>query len=110
MVFADPKNPNKVCKLLKSIYGLRQGSRTWNLHFHVRIKKYGFTKSEFEPCVYTKFSRSIITFLILYVDDILLKGDEIPVLQGVKTWQDKCLRMKDLGEAANILSIKIYRN
>ncbi|KAJ9566410.1 hypothetical protein OSB04_002376 [Centaurea solstitialis] len=93
--FVDPKNPNKVCKLLKSIYGLKQTSMSWNLHFDERIKEFGFTKSEFEPCVYTKFSGSIVTFLVLYVDDILLIGNDVQTLQG---------------EAAYILGIKIYRN
>ncbi|KAJ9544136.1 hypothetical protein OSB04_023843 [Centaurea solstitialis] len=93
--FVDPKNPNKVCKLLKSIYGLKQTSRSWNLDFDVRIKEFGFTKSEFEPCVYTKFSGSILTFLVLY---------------SVKAWLSKCFQMKDLGEAAFILGIKIYGN
>ncbi|KAJ9566613.1 hypothetical protein OSB04_002579 [Centaurea solstitialis] len=108
--FVDPKNPNEVCKLLKSIYGLKQASRSWNLHFDERIKEFGFTKSEFEPCVYTKFSGSIVTFLGLYVDDILLIGNDIPTLQSVKAWLSKCFQMKDLGEAAYILGIKIYRN
>ncbi|KAJ9543443.1 hypothetical protein OSB04_023150 [Centaurea solstitialis] len=108
--FIDPKNPNKVCKLLKSIYGLKQASRSWNLHFDERIKEFGFAKSEFEPCVYTKFSGSIVTFLVLYVDDILLIGNNVPTLQSVKTWLNKCFQMKDLGEAAYILGIKIYRN
>ncbi|KAJ9541685.1 hypothetical protein OSB04_028191 [Centaurea solstitialis] len=97
--FEDPKNPNKVCKLLKSIYGLKQASRSWNLHFDERIKEFGFTKSEFEPCVYTKFSGSIATFLVLYVDDILLIGNDVPTLQSVKSWLSKCFQMKDLGEA-----------
>ncbi|KAJ9547938.1 hypothetical protein OSB04_020481 [Centaurea solstitialis] len=108
--FVDPKNPNKVCKLLKSIYGLKQASRSWNLHFDERIKEFGFAKSEFEPCVYTKFSGSIVTFLVLYVDDILLIGNDVPTLQSVKSWLSKCFQMKDLGEAAYILGIKIYRN
>ncbi|KAJ9560577.1 hypothetical protein OSB04_005737 [Centaurea solstitialis] len=108
--FEDPKNPNKVCKLLKSIYGLKQASRSWNLHFDERIKEFGFAKSEFEPCVYTKFSGSIVTFLVLYVDDILLIGNDVPTLQSVKSWLSKCFQMKDLGEAANILGIKIYIN
>ncbi|KAJ9560249.1 hypothetical protein OSB04_005409 [Centaurea solstitialis] len=108
--FVDPKNPNKVCKLLKSIYGLKQASRRWNLHFDERIKEFGFAKGEFEPCVYTKFSGSIVTFLVLYVDDILLIGNDVPTLQGVKSWLRKCFQMKDLGEAAYILGIKIYRN
>ncbi|KAJ9538613.1 hypothetical protein OSB04_031346 [Centaurea solstitialis] len=108
--FVDPKNPNKVCKLLKSIYGLKQASRSWNLHFDERIKEFGFTKSEFEPCVYTKFSGSIVTFLVLYVDDILLIGNDVPTLQSVKAWLRRCFQMKDLREAAYILGIKIYRN
>ncbi|KAJ9541861.1 hypothetical protein OSB04_028367 [Centaurea solstitialis] len=108
--FIDPKNPNKVCKLLKSICGLKQASQSWNLHFDERIKEFGFTKSEFEPCVYTKFSGSIVTFLVLYVDDILLIGNDVPTLQSVKSWLSKCFQMKDLGEAAYILGIKIYRN
>ncbi|KAJ9547245.1 hypothetical protein OSB04_019788, partial [Centaurea solstitialis] len=108
--FEDPKNPNKVCKLLKSIYGLNQASRSWNLHFDERIKEFGFAKSEFEPCVYTKFSGSIVIFLVLYVDDILLIGNDVPTLQSVKNWLSKCFQMKDLGEAAYILGIKICRN
>ncbi|KAJ9556017.1 hypothetical protein OSB04_010631 [Centaurea solstitialis] len=108
--FVDPKNPNKICKLPKSIYGLKQASRSWNLHFDVRIKEFGFTKSEFEQWVYTKFSRSVVTFLVLYVDDILLIGNDVPTLQSVKAWLSKCFQMKDLGEAAYILGIKIYRN
>ncbi|KAJ9546934.1 hypothetical protein OSB04_019477 [Centaurea solstitialis] len=108
--FVDPKNPNKVCKLLKSIYGLKQASRSWNLHFDEQIKEFGFTKSEFVPCVYTKFSGSIVTFLVLYVDDILLIGNDVPTLQSVKAWLRRCFQMKDLGEATYILGIKIYRN
>ncbi|KAJ9547414.1 hypothetical protein OSB04_019957 [Centaurea solstitialis] len=101
---------DRVCKLLKSIYGLKQASRSWNLHFDERIKEFGFAKSEFEPCVYTKFSGSIVTFLVLYVDDILLIGNDVPSLQSVKSWLSKCFQIKDLGEAAYILGIKIYRN
>ena len=68
--FVDPKNSNKVCKLNKSIYGLKQASRSWNIRFDQKIKEFGFIKNEYEPCVYKKASGSYITFLILYVDDI----------------------------------------
>jgi hypothetical protein len=46
----------------------------------------------------------------LYVDDIFLIGNDIPTLQAVKLWLGKCFSMKDLGEAAYILGIKIYRD
>nr|GEZ89515.1 hypothetical protein [Tanacetum cinerariifolium] len=55
-------------------------------------------------------SGSNITFLILYVDDILIMGNNIPVLQSVKSYLGRCFAMKDLGEAAYILGIKIYRD
>ena len=49
-------------------------------------------------------------FLILYVDDILLIGNDIPMLETVKTSLKKSFPMKDLGEAAYILGIRIYRD
>ncbi|KAD4385964.1 hypothetical protein E3N88_26133 [Mikania micrantha] len=108
--FVDPKNYNKVCKLNKSIYGLKQASRSWNIRFDQKIKELGFIKNEDEPCVYKKASGSYITFLILYVDDILIIGNNIPMLKDVKSWLIKCFAMKDLGDAAYILGIKIYRD
>ncbi|GJX56986.1 retrotransposon protein, putative, ty1-copia subclass [Tanacetum coccineum] len=78
----------KVCKLQRSIYGLKQASRSWNKRFDEEIKKYGFTQNLDEPCVYQKASGSIVTFLILYVDDILIIGNNIPILQDVKSWLD----------------------
>ena len=78
--FVDPKNKGKICKLLKSIYGLKQASRSWNLRFDEAIVEFGFIKNEDEPCVYKKANGSKITFLVLYVDDILLIGNDILTL------------------------------
>ncbi|KAK8662652.1 hypothetical protein V6N13_024543 [Hibiscus sabdariffa] len=108
--FVTPENAGKVCKLQRSIYGLKQASRNWNLRFNDAIKEFGFIKNEDEPCVYKKVSGSIISFLILYVDDILIIGNDIPTLQSIKTWLSSCFSMKDLGEAAYILGVKIYRD
>ncbi|GJX00468.1 retrotransposon protein, putative, ty1-copia subclass [Tanacetum coccineum] len=108
--FVNPKYPNRVCKLKRSIYGLKQASRQWNKRFDDEIKKFGFTQNPDEPCVYLKASGSNVTFLILYVDDILIMGNNIPMLQDVKSYIGKCFAMKDLGEAAYILGIKIYRD
>ncbi|KAK8593567.1 hypothetical protein V6N12_045644 [Hibiscus sabdariffa] len=108
--FVTPENAGKVCKLQRSIYGLKQASRSWNLRFNDAIKEFGFIRNEDEPCVYKKFSGSIVSFLILYVDDILIIGNDIPTLQSIKTWLSSCFSMKDLGEAAYILGVKIYRD
>ncbi|GJV44891.1 retrotransposon protein, putative, ty1-copia subclass, partial [Tanacetum coccineum] len=108
--FVDPNHPRKVCKLQRSIYGLKQASRSWNKRFDEEIKRFGFAQNLDEPCVYQKASGSNVTFLILYVDDIIIMGNHIPSLQGVKDYLGKCFAMKDLGEAAFILGIKIYRD
>ncbi|KAL4324410.1 hypothetical protein GQ457_11G033010 [Hibiscus cannabinus] len=100
----------KVCKLQRSIYGLKQDSRSWNLRFNEAIQEFGFIRNEDEPCVYKKFSGNIVSFLILYVDDILIIGNDIPTLQSIKTWLSSCFSMKDLGEATYILGVKIYRD
>src|SRR3954462_11681239 len=108
--FVDPENASKVCKLQKSIYGLKQASRSWNIRFKEVVKSFGFIENEKEPCVFKMFSGSSIVFIILYVDGILLIGNDIPMLEAVKDSLKNSFAMKDLGEAAYILGIKIYRD
>ncbi|GKD63496.1 retrotransposon protein, putative, ty1-copia subclass [Tanacetum coccineum] len=108
--FVDPNHPRKVCKLQRSIYGLKQASRSWNKRFDEEIKRFGFAQNLDEPCVYQKASGSNVTFLILYVDDTIIRKNHIPSLQSVKDYLGKCFAIKDLGEATFILGIKIYRD
>ena len=89
---------------------MKQASRSWNLRFDEVVKGFDFRQNEEEACVYKKESGSSVVFLILYVDDILLIGNDIPMLESVKTSLKNSFSMKDLGEAAYILSIRIYRD
>jgi hypothetical protein len=84
--FVDPKDADKVCKLQRSIYGLKQASRSWNLHFDQVIKSFGFVPNCYEACIYKKVSGSSVTFLVLYVDDILIIGNDINMLNDVKSY------------------------
>ena len=59
----------KVCKLQKSIYKLKQASRSWNIKFDQSVESFGFAQSPDEPCVYRKYSGNLVVFLVLYVDD-----------------------------------------
>nr|GEY57320.1 zinc finger, CCHC-type [Tanacetum cinerariifolium] len=104
----NPKYPNRVCKLKHSIYGLKQASRQWNKRFNDEIKKFSFTQNRDEPCVYLKGSGSNITFLILYVDDILIMGNNIPMLQSVKSYLGRCFAMKDL-ENLKVICMEISK-
>ena len=72
------------------------------------IKSFDFIKNKL--CVFKRVSGSAVVFLVLYVDDILLIGNDIPMLTSVKMWLSKEFSMKDLGEASFILGIKVYRD
>ncbi|GKD32651.1 retrotransposon protein, putative, ty1-copia subclass, partial [Tanacetum coccineum] len=94
--FENAKYHKRVCMLQKAIYE--------------KVTQFGFSRSEDESCIYIKVSGSVVVFMALYADDILLIGNDIPTLQSVKEWLGKCFAMKDLGDAAYVLCIKIYRD
>ncbi|GJZ14399.1 retrotransposon protein, putative, ty1-copia subclass [Tanacetum coccineum] len=83
--FVDLKHPKKVCKLQRSIYGLKQASRSWNKRFNEEIKKFGFAQNLDEPCVYQKASGSNVTFLILDRSKQLIR-------LGQNAYMDKILK------------------
>ena len=96
-----------VCKLHRSTYGLKQASGLWNIRFDQVIKSYGFEKSPDESCVYKWIQGIIVVFVVLYVDDILLIGNNMNVLSDMKGYLKNQFDMKDLGEATNyILGIR----
>nr|GEW43694.1 retrovirus-related Pol polyprotein from transposon TNT 1-94 [Tanacetum cinerariifolium] len=66
--------------------------------------------AEIQSIIGNMASGSNVTFLILYVNDIIIMGNHIPSLQSVKDYLGKCFAMKDLGEPAFILGIKIYKD
>ena len=85
-----------------------QASRSWNILFDEVIKAYCFIHTYGEACIYKKASGSSVAFLILYVDDILLIRNNTEFLNIIKGYLNKNFSMKDLGEVAYILGIKIY--
>ena len=99
-----------VCKLKKSIYGIKQASCEWYHKFHQVITSNGFEVNLVEDCVYHKFSGSKFIFLILYVDDILLASSDIGLLHETKKFLSKNFEMKDLGNASFVLGIQILRD
>ncbi|KAL0394341.1 UNVERIFIED_CONTAM: hypothetical protein Slati_4400300 [Sesamum latifolium] len=82
--FTSVGEEQKVCRLQKSIYDLKQAFQSWNTHFDEVIRGYDFIKNEFDPCVYKKISGSTVAYLVLYVDDILLIGNDFEMLGDIK--------------------------
>ena len=80
-----PKNQEHiVCKLKRSIYGLKQAFRSWNIRFDQAIISFGFEQNLDEPCVYKRHQDKVVMFLVLYVDDILLIENDVGVMSSIK--------------------------
>ncbi|TYJ99758.1 gag/pol protein [Cucumis melo var. makuwa] len=108
--FITQGQEQKVCKLNRSIYGLKQASRSWNIRFDTTIKSYDFDQNVNEPCVYKKINKGKVAFLVLYVDDFLFIGNDVGYLTDIKNWLAVQFQMKDLGEAQYVLGIQIIRD
>nr|CAE04807.2 OSJNBb0022P19.2 [Oryza sativa Japonica Group] len=98
-----------VCKLLKSLYGLKQAPKQWHEKFDTTLTSAGFVVNEANKCVYNRYGGGEGVILCLYVDDILIFGTSLNVIEEVKDYLSKSFEMKDLGEADVILNIKLQR-
>ncbi|RVW35834.1 Retrovirus-related Pol polyprotein from transposon TNT 1-94 [Vitis vinifera] len=108
--FAKKGNEHLVCKLKKSIYGLKQASRQWYIKFNNTITSFGFKENIVDQCIYLKVSGSKFIFLILYVDDILLASSDLGLLRETKEYLSKNFHMVDMGEANYVIGIEIFRD
>ena len=99
----------KVCKLLKSLYGLKQAPKQWHEKFDKTMTSAGFVANEADKCVYYRYGGGEGVILCLYVDDILIFGTSLNVIEEVKDFLSKSFDMKDLGVADVILNIKLLR-
>ena len=89
----------KVCKLLKSLYGLKQAPKQWHEKFDKTLTSAGFVANEADKCVYYRYGGGKGVILCLYVDDILIFGNNINVIEEVKDFLPNNFEMKDMGEA-----------
>ena len=108
--FTKKGNEHLVCKLKKSIYGLKQASRQWYIKFNNTITSFGFKEHIVDQCIYLKVSGSKFIFLILYVDDILLASSDLGLLGETKEYLSKNFHMVDMGEVNYVISIEIFRD
>ena len=108
--FIEKNQEHMICKLNNSIYGLKQAFRSWNIRFDQAIKSFGFEQNLDEPCVYKRHQDKVVMFLVLYVDDILLIGNDVGVMSSVKIWLSSQFDMRDFSEANFILRIKLWRD
>ena len=99
-----------LCKLKKSLYGLKQSPRMWYQKFDTYILGLGFVRSRDDHCVYSKQVGNHFIYVVSYVDDMLLIGNNKEIIQDVETQLSSKFDMKDLGASNFILGMEIKRD
>ena len=104
-----PGKKKKVCKLVKSLYGLQQAPKQWHNKFdHVLINN-GYSINDADKCIYNKYEDNTCVVICLYVDDMLIFRTSLEVVCETKKFLGSKFDMKYLGKAKVILGIKITR-
>ncbi|KAH9698402.1 Integrase catalytic domain-containing protein [Citrus sinensis] len=102
---------NWVCKLTKSLYGLKQSLRQWYKRFDRFMKGQRYTRNKFDHCVYfRKLQEGSFIYLLLYVDDMLIASKSKDEIEKLKTQLNQESEMKDISEAKKILGMEICRD
>ncbi|KAG8482872.1 hypothetical protein CXB51_023953 [Gossypium anomalum] len=101
---------HKVCRLLKSLYGLKQASRQWNLKLTEALLHGGYVQSKHDYSLFTKKQGDKIVVLLVYVDDLLITGNAIEMIDELKRVLHSSFKMKDLGKLKFFLGIVIVRS
>ncbi|XP_058004038.1 uncharacterized mitochondrial protein AtMg00810-like [Hevea brasiliensis] len=101
---------NRVCRLHKSLYGLKQASRNWFSTLSNVLQEGGYTQSKADYSLFTKVNASSITVILIYVDDILLTGNDEQEINRLKSYLLQHFHIKDLGDLKYFLGIEFSRS
>lgn len=100
----------KVCKLNKSLYGLKQAPRQWNAKLTNALVEHGFEQSKLDYSLYVKQKGSVFVALLVYVDDIVITGNDEEEINNFKKFLSSKFMIKDLGELKYFLGIEVLKN
>ena len=104
--FVDNQYPNYVCKLQRSLYGLKQAPRAWFQRFSEFLLQLGFQESMCDYSLFVFNQRGVYLILLIYVDDILLTGNNTTQMAWLITKLSTLFSMKDLGPLSYFLGVE----
>lgn len=99
-----------VCKLQRALYGLKQSPRAWFGRFSMAMEKYGFHQSHSDHTLFLKHRRGKITALIIYVDDMIITGNDVSEIAKLEEQLGSEFEMKNLGGLKYFLGIEVARS
>lgn len=106
-----PGGTELVCRVHKSLYGLKQSPRNWNRVLDEWLRSYGLEPSTADPCIYVKIEANGNILLVgIYVDDALILGNIYDIVNEFKVAISSRFKMKDLGNLHWLLGMEIRRN
>lgn len=95
--FKSSETEGKVCKLRKSLYGLKQSPRVWFGRFRKEICSLGYQQSNADHTLFFKRHCDKITILVVYVDEIVITGDDDEEIMCLEGTLARIFEVKDLG-------------
>ncbi|WKA00225.1 hypothetical protein VitviT2T_018605 [Vitis vinifera] len=104
------KQCQKVCKLKKSLYGLKQSPRAWFGRFTKSMRAFGYRQSNSDHTLFLKKQHGKITTLIVYVDDMVVTGNDLEERKALQNYLSREFEMKDLGHLKYFLGIEVSRS
>ena len=102
-------NSDRVCRLVKTIYGLKQSGREWNKELDTKLKKHSFRQLRSDPCAYIRKSDNDSEIITVWVDDFLLFATTVKLMEKMKADIRSEWEVTDLGEPTKIVGIEITR-
>ncbi|KAL0451442.1 UNVERIFIED_CONTAM: Retrovirus-related Pol polyprotein from transposon RE1 [Sesamum latifolium] len=107
--FVSKEYPDHVCRLKKALYGLKQAPRAWFGKIAQYLNFCGFKSSSADPSLFIKKTPTVCTLLLLYVDDMIITGDDSVEINNLKDALSVRFEMKSLGEASCFLGLEIEK-